>query len=138
MAEQAEFQAGRALRADVFTITPGDAPMEIGSGGIYGFITQTKFEAGKYITPETFVSLQEQARNLGVAIERRTQDGWRITAMVEPQVGAARAATELAADSPPDISRAVRATDVAVLDRGDRWTRNWTGGPAALLPQFLP
>jgi translocation and assembly module TamB len=86
VAEQAEFSAGRALRADVFTITPGDAPLEIGSGGIYGFITQTKFEAGKYITPETFVSLQEQARNLGVAIERRTQDGWRITAMVEPQV----------------------------------------------------
>ncbi len=86
VAEQAEFQAGRALRADVFTITPADSPLEIGSGGLYGFVTQTKIEAGKYITPETFVSLQEQARNLGVAIERRTQDGWRITAMVEPQV----------------------------------------------------
>jgi translocation and assembly module TamB len=86
VAEQAEFQAGRALRADVFTITPADAPLEIGTGGLYGFVTQTKFEAGKYITPETFVSLQEQARNVGVAIQRRTQDGWRITAMVEPQV----------------------------------------------------
>jgi translocation and assembly module TamB len=86
MAEQAQFQAARALRADVFTITPADAPLEIGSGGLYGFITQTKFEAGKYISPQTFVSLQTQARNVGAAIERRTQDGWRITATFEPQV----------------------------------------------------
>ncbi|HEV8446125.1 MAG TPA: translocation/assembly module TamB domain-containing protein [Gemmatimonadaceae bacterium] len=86
MTEQAQIQAGRALRADVFTITPADAPLEAGTGGIPGFITQTKFEAGKYITPQTFVSLQTQARNLGAAVERRTQDGWRITVTVEPQV----------------------------------------------------
>jgi hypothetical protein len=84
--DQVEVQAGRAFGTDVFSITPGDVPNEIAGRGVGNFITQTKFEAGKYITPETFVSLQEQARNLGVAIERRTQDGWRITAMVEPQV----------------------------------------------------
>ncbi|HEY2164975.1 MAG TPA: translocation/assembly module TamB domain-containing protein, partial [Gemmatimonadaceae bacterium] len=86
LAEQAQAQAGRALRVDVFRITPADAPIEIGSGGLPGFITQTKIEAGKYISPETFVSLQTQARNVGAAIERRTNDGWRITATVEPQV----------------------------------------------------
>ena len=86
LAEQAEVQAGRALRVDVFRITPSDAPVEIGSGGLPGFITQTKIEAGKYISAETFVSLQTQARNVGAAIERRTIDGWRITAVVEPQV----------------------------------------------------
>jgi translocation and assembly module TamB len=86
MAEQAQIQAARALRADVFTITPADAPLEIGTGGLPGFITQTKFEAGKYVSPETFVTLQTQARNLGAAVQRRTQDGWRITVSIEPQV----------------------------------------------------
>jgi translocation and assembly module TamB len=86
LAEQAQAQAGRALRVDVFRITPADAPIEVGSGGLPGFITQTKIEAGKYIGAQTFVSLQTQARLVGAAIERRTTDGWRITATVEPQV----------------------------------------------------
>ena len=86
LAEQAEFQAARSLNADVFRITPADTPIEAGAGGLYGFLTQTKIEAGKYITPRTFVALQEQARNIGASIERRTLDGWRITATFEPQV----------------------------------------------------
>jgi translocation and assembly module TamB len=86
LAEQAEFQAGRSIKADVFRITPADTPVEAGAGGIAGFFTRTKIEAGKYITPQTFVSLQEQANNVGAAIERRTRDGWRITATFEPQV----------------------------------------------------
>jgi translocation and assembly module TamB len=86
LAEQAEFQAGRSLNADVFRITPADTPIEAGSGGIGGFFTRTKIEAGKYITPRTFVALQQQAANIGASIERRTLDGWRITATFEPQV----------------------------------------------------
>jgi autotransporter translocation and assembly factor TamB len=86
LAEQAQAQAGRALKVDVFRITPADTPIEVGTGGLPGFINQTKIEAGKYIGPETFVSLQTQARNVGAAIERRTRDGWQITATVEPQI----------------------------------------------------
>ena len=86
LAEQAEFEAGRSLRADVFRITPADTPIEAGSGGLPGFFTRTRIEAGKYVTPRTFVSVQEQVGNIGAAIERRTQDGWRITGTFQPQV----------------------------------------------------
>ena len=86
MAQQADVQAGRALRTDVFAISPGDLPTEIGSGGLQGLVNQTKIEAGKYITPQTFVSLQEQARNIGASIERRMGDGWRFNATFEPRL----------------------------------------------------
>ena len=53
-----ELQAGRAFGTDMFDITPGDVP----SGNFVGnLLTQTKFEAGKYVNPRTFVSVQEQA-----------------------------------------------------------------------------
>src|SRR5262249_26887744 len=56
--DQVEMQAGRAFGTDVFDITPADVP----SGHFVGnFLTQTKFEAGKYINPRTFVTVQTQA-----------------------------------------------------------------------------
>lgn len=86
LAQQADVQAGRALKADVFNITPADIPAEVGSGGLVGLANQTKIEVGKYISPQTFVSLEEQARNVGASIERRAADGWRFTATVEPRL----------------------------------------------------
>ena len=87
--QQVETQAGRAFGTDVFDITPGDVPTEIGSGpgrSIGNFFTQTKFEAGKYVNPRTFVSVQEQAIRLGASIEHRTADGWRFNATFEPRI----------------------------------------------------
>jgi translocation and assembly module TamB len=87
--QQVEIQAGRAFNTDYFDITPGDVPTEIGAGPgstIGNFFTQTKFEAGKYINPRTFVSGQEQAGQLGAAIEHRTADGWRFNASVAPRI----------------------------------------------------
>jgi translocation and assembly module TamB len=84
--DQVELQAGRAFGTDVFSITPGDVPTEIAGRGVGNFITQTKFEAGKYVNPRTFVTIQTQSYQFGGAIEHRTADGWRFTASIEPRI----------------------------------------------------
>ncbi len=81
--QQVEIQAGRTFGTDVFDITPADVPT---TNAIGSFLTQTKFEAGKYINGRTFVSAQEQAGRLGVGIEHRTADGWHIQTSIEPRV----------------------------------------------------
>ena len=81
--DQVEMQAGRAFGTDVFDITPGDVPS---SNFVGNFFTQTKFEAGKYINPRTFVTVQEQASRFGVGIEHRTGDGWQFSASVAPRI----------------------------------------------------
>ena len=81
--DQVEMQAGRAFGTDVFDITPGDVP----SGNFVGnFLTQTKIEAGKYINPRTFVTVQTQASLFGAGIEHRTADGWTFNASVAPRI----------------------------------------------------
>ncbi|HEY6828632.1 MAG TPA: translocation/assembly module TamB domain-containing protein [Gemmatimonadaceae bacterium] len=84
--DQVEIQAGRAFGTDVFSITPGDVPNEIAGRGVGNFITQTKFEAGKYVNPRTFVTIQTQSYQFGGAVEHRTADGWRFTASIEPRI----------------------------------------------------
>ena len=87
--QQVEIQAGRAFNTDYFDITPGDVPTEIGTAAgrtIGNFFTQTKFEAGKYVNPRTFVSGQEQAGRVGATIEHRTGDGWRFNASALPRI----------------------------------------------------
>ncbi|MGH7618687.1 MAG: translocation/assembly module TamB domain-containing protein, partial [Gemmatimonadaceae bacterium] len=81
--DQVELQAGRAFGTDVFDITPGDVP----SGNFVGnLLTQTKVEAGKYVNPRTFVSVQTQASRLGAGVEHRTADGWQFSASVGPRI----------------------------------------------------
>ncbi|MEP6493990.1 MAG: translocation/assembly module TamB domain-containing protein [bacterium] len=84
--DQMEVQAGRALGTDVLDITPGDIPLFTGGSGLSRFFTETKFEAGKYINPRTFISAQEQAGRPGFGIEHRTADGWRFNASIEPRI----------------------------------------------------
>jgi translocation and assembly module TamB len=83
--DQVQVQAGRAFGTDVFDITPADVPTVSGQG-IGNFLTQTRFEAGKYINPRTYVSGDEQAGVLGASIEHRTADGWRFSASFEPRI----------------------------------------------------
>lgn len=81
--DQVEVQAGRAFGTDVFDITPADVP----TGNVVGnLFTQTKFEAGKYVNPRTFVSAQFQANRPGVSIDHRTADGWHFNASIEPRI----------------------------------------------------
>jgi translocation and assembly module TamB len=84
--EQIQQQAGRAFGTDVFDITPADVPTEIGGRGIGNFLTQTKVEAGKYINSRTFVTVQEQARRPGFAVEHRTAEGWQFRVSAEPRI----------------------------------------------------
>jgi len=83
--DQVQVQAGRAFGTDVFDITPADVP-DVSGQGIGNFLTQTKFEAGKYINPRTFVSGSEVDGRIGLGIEQRTQNGWRFSASFEPRI----------------------------------------------------
>lgn len=83
--DQVQIQAGRAFGTDVFDITPADVPAVNGQG-IGTFLRDTKFEAGKYINPRTFVSVQESALRPGFGIEHRTANGWRLSGAFEPRI----------------------------------------------------
>jgi translocation and assembly module TamB len=84
--DQIQVQAGRSLGTDVFDITPADVPTDVTGRGFGSFIRDTRFEAGKYINPRTYVSAQTSAFRFGVGIEHRTADGWRFSAAFEPRV----------------------------------------------------
>jgi translocation and assembly module TamB len=87
MVEEIESEAGKALGADVFNITPADVPAElIQLRGVGNFLTQTRIEAGKYVNPRTFVTAQETGGRLGAGFEHRTADGWRFRASFEPRL----------------------------------------------------
>jgi translocation and assembly module TamB len=86
MVDQVQIQAGRAFGTDVFDITPADVPVDATGKGFSDFISNTKFEAGKYINPRTYVSASETAYNFGIGIDHRTADGWRFSAAFEPRV----------------------------------------------------
>jgi translocation and assembly module TamB len=86
MVDQIQVQAGRAFGTDVFDITPADVPTNATSRGFSDFIRDTKFEAGKYINPRTYVSVQEAARQFGFGIQYRTPDRWLFTGAFEPRV----------------------------------------------------
>jgi hypothetical protein len=85
--EQIQVQAGRALGADQFYISPGDAPeLTTGQTGFQSFINTTRIEAGKYLNPRTFLSVQEYNGYPGLRLEYRTGKGWFYTAYTQPQV----------------------------------------------------
>jgi translocation and assembly module TamB len=85
--QQVQTQAGRALGADQFYITPGDTPeLTTGTQGITSFINSTRIEGGKYLNPRTFLGVQEYSWQPGLRIEYRTSKGWMYTAYTQPQV----------------------------------------------------
>lgn len=85
--EQVQVQAGRAIGADEFYITPGDAPeLTTGTQGVQSFINSTRIEGGKYLNPRTFLGVQEYSWQPGVRLEYRTAKGWMYTAYTQPQV----------------------------------------------------
>ena len=87
--EQLQSRAGKALGADQFYISPGDTPELVTNHQTQQawttFITNTRVEAGKYINPRTFVSVQYYNNYPGVRLEYRTNGGWLYTAYTTPQ-----------------------------------------------------
>ena len=84
--EEIESEAGKAIGADVFNITPADVPAELLQlRGVGSFLTQSRIEAGKYVNPRTFVTATETGGRFGAGFEHRTADGWRFRASFEPQ-----------------------------------------------------
>jgi hypothetical protein len=86
--EQIQIQAGRAIGADQFYISPGDRPelANSSSSGFSNFIQGTRVEAGKYLNSHTFLGVQEYNYRPGVKLEYRTGKGWLYTAYTQPQV----------------------------------------------------
>jgi translocation and assembly module TamB len=85
--EQVQVQAGKAIGADQFYITPGDTPeLTTGTQGFTSFINSTRIEAGKYLNPRTFVSVQEYNNRPGVRLEYRSGKGWLYAAYTQPQL----------------------------------------------------
>ncbi|HEX3867921.1 MAG TPA: translocation/assembly module TamB domain-containing protein [Gemmatimonadaceae bacterium] len=83
--QQVEMQAGRAFGTDVFDITPGDVPL-FNNSGPRDFFIETRIEAGKYVNPRTYVSVQEQAGLPGLSLEQRTPGGWRFFVSTAPRI----------------------------------------------------
>ncbi|HEY4306173.1 MAG TPA: translocation/assembly module TamB domain-containing protein [Gemmatimonadaceae bacterium] len=86
MVDQFQVQAGRAFGTDVFDITPADVPTDVTGNGFSNFIRDTKFEAGKYINPRTYVNASESAYRFGIGFDYRTIGGWRFSGAFEPRV----------------------------------------------------
>ena len=98
--DELEGNAARSLGVDVFNITPSDIPLSPSSGGFSDFLRNTEVETGRYITPQTFVSLiatpgsfsclQKQSANSacatpGATITRRTSKGYRFDVTFTPR-----------------------------------------------------
>jgi len=85
--EEIEAEAGKALGTDVLNITPADVPLELlQARGLRNFFSQTKIEAGKYVSTSTFVTTQQSGGRFGAGIQHRTADGWQFTASWEPRL----------------------------------------------------
>jgi translocation and assembly module TamB len=100
--DELEGDAARSLGVDVFNITPGDFPIFQAQSGFGQFLRGTEIEAGRYVNPNTFVSLVTTpgvfacgARNNtngnsacsvpGVTIQHRTSKGYRFETSLTPR-----------------------------------------------------
>ena len=55
--DELEGEAARSLGVDVFNVTPGDFPIFQAQSGFEQFLRGTEIEAGRYVSPSTFVSV---------------------------------------------------------------------------------
>jgi hypothetical protein len=84
MMDEVEGEATRGLGADVFNIEPADVPTELGAQQAIDFLTSTRIEAGKYLSPYFFAALQLQ-KYPGVRAAYRGSRGMRYEFAVEPR-----------------------------------------------------
>ena len=98
--DELEGSTARSLGVDVFNITPGDIPISNAQAGFDSFLKGTEIEAGRYVSPSTFVSLiatpgsfacaNKQRVNSscslpGGSITHRTAHGYRFEASLSPR-----------------------------------------------------
>ena len=98
--DEVEGNAARSLGVDVFNITPGDVPVTVGQSGFEQFIRGTEIEAGRYVTPETFVTFIGSPGSFacrrgsgensscvppGVSLTHRTAKGYRLETSFSPR-----------------------------------------------------
>lgn len=84
MMDEVEGEATRGLGADVFNIEPADVPTELGAQQAIDFLTSTRIEAGKYLSPYFFTALQLQ-KYPGFRAAYRGSRGMRYEFAVEPR-----------------------------------------------------
>ncbi|MDB4899546.1 MAG: hypothetical protein JWN53_1354, partial [Gemmatimonadetes bacterium] len=93
MLNQLEGDAARSLGVDVFNISPGN--VQLGTGGASQLVSGTELEAGKYISPSTFVSAVATPGLIvqgpsggrappGVTLTHRTNKGYRFETSFVP------------------------------------------------------
>jgi translocation and assembly module TamB len=87
--QEAQYEAGRSIGADVFHITPAPIPAEIASAsGIESLVRGTEIEAGKYINTRTFLAGQGRLAfdtPPGLRLEHRMNGGFRVESSFEPR-----------------------------------------------------
>ena len=86
--QELQQDVARGLQADVLNITPADVPTELNASGVESLVRGTELQAGKYFSPETFVSAQVRPATgtvLGLRVEQRLPKGYRIEATFEPR-----------------------------------------------------
>ena len=98
--DELEGNAARSLGVDVFNITPSDNLLSTSSSAFHDFLVGTEIEAGRYVTPQTFVSavaspgsfacLRKPVPNSactppGATITHRTAKGYRFEASFTPR-----------------------------------------------------
>jgi translocation and assembly module TamB len=86
--QELQQDVARSLNADVLNITPADVPTELNASGVGALVKGTEITAGKYFSPETFISAQLRPATgnvLGLRIEQRLPKGYRIEATFEPR-----------------------------------------------------
>jgi translocation and assembly module TamB len=95
-----EGEAARSLGVDVFNVTPGDFPIFQAQSGFEQFLRGTEIEAGRYVSPSTFVSVVTtpgvltcaggQRENSscaipGFTVQYRTNKGYRFETSLTPR-----------------------------------------------------
>ena len=100
MFDELEGQAARSLGVDVFNVTPADFPIFQAQRGFEQFLRGTEIEAGRYVSPSTFVSVVTtpgaftciggQRENSscaipGFTVQYRTNKGYRFETSLTPR-----------------------------------------------------
>jgi hypothetical protein len=97
--DELEGSAGRSLGVDVFSISPGEFPATT-SSGLNQFLRGTEIEAGRYLNPNTFVSVvttpgvvtcaggnreNSACAVPGLTLQYRTSKGYRFETNLTPR-----------------------------------------------------
>jgi translocation and assembly module TamB len=84
---EAEGAGMRSLGLDLLNISPAETYTEIAKGDILSFLRQTEFEAGRYVTPRTFVAGQLRlSATPGLRAVHRSPGGYIISTSWEPRI----------------------------------------------------